>query len=63
VIQNTIEKYGSYMAKHPDLLDAFNACVNNNLTPEEFEENWSLMLAMHEEGDNDDLATLFEHRK
>jgi hypothetical protein len=27
---------GSFMAKHPELLEAFNACVNNSLTVEEF---------------------------
>jgi hypothetical protein len=37
VMQNAIEKLGSFMAKHPELLEAFNACVNNSLTLEEFE--------------------------
>jgi hypothetical protein len=37
VMQNAIEKLGSFMAKHPEILEAFNACVNNSLTPEEFE--------------------------
>jgi hypothetical protein len=40
VMQNCTEKMGSYMATHPELHEAFNACVNNSLTPQEFEESW-----------------------
>ena len=39
IIQNATERLGPFMAKHPALLDAFNACLNNSLTPEEFEES------------------------
>jgi hypothetical protein len=40
IMQNATEKLGSFMGKHPELLDAFNACVKNSLTTEEFETAW-----------------------
>jgi hypothetical protein len=43
VMQNAIEKLGSFMTKHPELLDAFIACVNNRLTSEEFEMDLCIM--------------------
>jgi hypothetical protein len=62
VIQNATEKLGSFMAKHPELLDAFNACINNSLTPEEFETNWIAMVNNHGVADNVDLYALWEQR-
>ena len=62
VMQNATEKMGSYMAAHPELHEAFNACVNNSLTPEEFEINWNAMLDMYGERDNMDLRGVWEHR-
>ena len=50
------------MATHPELHEAFNACVNNSLTPEEFEDNWNTMLDMYGERDNMDLRGVWEHR-
>ena len=62
VMQNATEKMGSYMATRPELHEAFNACVNNSLTPEEFEDNWNAMLDMYGERDNMDLRGVWEHR-
>ena len=62
VIQNATEKMGSYMAKHPELLDAFNACVNNSLTPEEFEQSWMKMIKDFREEGNVDLYAVWENR-
>ena len=63
VMQNATERLGSFMAKHPELLAAFNACVNNSLTPQEFEESWISMLDLYGVGDNVDLHALWEYRK
>jgi hypothetical protein len=63
VIQNATERMGSFMAKHPALLEAFNACVNNSLTPEEFEDAWLKMIDEHNVRDNVDLYSLWEQRK
>ncbi|KAM0921419.1 hypothetical protein ACQ4PT_006869 [Festuca glaucescens] len=63
VMQNETERMGSYMAKHPELLAAFNACVNNSLTPEEFEESWMNMIREFKEEANVDLYALWEQRK
>ena len=62
VMQNATEKMGSYMATHPELHAAFNACVNNSLTPDEFEANWNAMLDLHGERSNRDLQAVWEHR-
>ena len=63
VIQNATEKIGTFMANHPELLDAFNACVNNSLSPEEFEEAWMHMINTHNVRDNVDMFSLWEQRK
>ena len=63
IIQNATERLGPFMAKHPALLDAFNACLNNSLTPEEFEESWMTMVNEHNVRDNLDLYALWELRK
>jgi hypothetical protein len=39
-MQNATKKIGSFMAKYPKLLEVFNACVNNSLTPEELKTAW-----------------------
>jgi hypothetical protein len=62
-MQNATEKLGSFMAKHPELLEAFNACVNNSLTPEEFETSWMAMITAHNVADNMDLFELWDQRK
>ena len=50
------------MATHPELKDAFNACVNNSLTEEEFEQNWRTMLEVHGEQENINLYEVYKHR-
>jgi hypothetical protein len=60
VIQNATEKLGSFMAKHPELLEAFNACVNNSLTPEKFETTWMAMITAHNIADNMDFFGLWD---
>ena len=62
VMQNCTEKMGSYIATHPELKDAFNACVNNNLKEEEFEQNWQTMLEVHGEQENINLYEVYKHR-
>jgi hypothetical protein len=62
-MQNATERLGSFMAKHPKLLEAFNACVNNGLTPEEFETSWMAMITEHIVADNMDLFGLWDQRK
>jgi hypothetical protein len=63
VMQNVTEKLGSFMAKHPKLLEAFNACVNNSLTLEEFMASWMAMITAHNVADNMDLFGLWDQRK
>jgi hypothetical protein len=62
VMQNATEKLGSFMAKHPELLEAFNACVNNSLKPEEFETSWMAMITKYNVADNMYLFGLWEQR-
>jgi hypothetical protein len=51
------------MAKHPELLDTFNAYVNNSLTVEEFETTWMAMITVHNVADNMDLFGIWDQRK
>jgi hypothetical protein len=61
-MQNATGKLGSFMAKLPELLND-NACVNNSLTPEEFERALMAMIAVHNVADNMDLFGLWDQRK
>ena len=63
IVQNATEKMGPFMGQHPEVCDAFNACVNNSLTPEEFESNWMTMIDEHQLRDNVDLYAIWEQRK
>jgi hypothetical protein len=61
-MQNAIDNLGSFMAKLPELLNA-NTCVNNSLTPEEFERALMAMIAVHNVVDNMNLFGLWDQSK
>jgi len=63
VMQNATERIGPFMGKNPELLAAFNACVNNSLTLEEFEKNWMDMINLYGVKDNIDLFSIWKERK
>ncbi|KQK13529.2 hypothetical protein BRADI_1g10750v3, partial [Brachypodium distachyon] len=62
IMKKAQEKLGSFLGRRPELVAQFNEVVDYSLTPEEFEQSWAQMIAVHDVASNKHIAWLYNIR-
>ena len=62
IMQHLEKELGVFMHENPGVLALFEDCINNSLSPAEFERKWAFMIEAYGLQDNDDLKKVYENR-
>ncbi|PNT67609.1 hypothetical protein BRADI_3g29467v3, partial [Brachypodium distachyon] len=62
IMKKAQEKLGSLLGRRPELVGQFNEVVDYSLTPKEFEQSWTQMIAVHDVASNKHIAWLYNIR-
>ena len=62
IVRKAQEVIGPLMSRNLELNEDFKDCLNDSLTPQEFEAKWLAMIQRHGVEGNTDLAALYEKR-
>ena len=61
MMQHLEKELGVFMHENPGVLALFKDCINNSLSPAEFERKWAFMIEAYGLQDNDDLKKVYEN--
>ena len=62
IMKKAQEKVGWLLGRNPGLSEDFNLCVDFSFTPDEFEQNWAVLMMKYEAITHTHFEKLYEYR-